>query len=244
MEISQSALARLYWYALLLGVGLGAFYDALRITRVFLGVHYSRGTARKLEQIDLPLLGTRKRRRESRCLGVVTFFEDLLFCILAGVALILLFYVQNNGKVRFPVFFCAAAGFLLYRATLGRLVMPFLEAIAFGIEVAVRYFWLCVSWPIRWITGWICARVRRIWEKTKLAHRKRLRHRYTEAQMCRVGQDAGGMIPERMEENRNEKRRGRSLGRTGKSKKAVQSNVAGASAHRHSGSGVPGGIRK
>ena len=79
MEISQRALALLYWYALLLGVGLGAFYDALRITRVFLGVHYNAGAAKRLGAVSLPILGTRGRRRESRFLGVVIFLEDLMF---------------------------------------------------------------------------------------------------------------------------------------------------------------------
>ena len=71
MDISQAALARLYLFALLLGIGLGVVYDLLRITRVFLGAHYSRRAAKRLQEISLPLLRARKKKTESRALGFV-----------------------------------------------------------------------------------------------------------------------------------------------------------------------------
>ena len=143
MDISQAALARLYLYALLLGIGLGILYDLLRITRVFLGAHYSRRAARRLQELHLPLLRPRLKRRESRALGIVVFLEDLLFCLFAAVAMILLFYEANRGKIRFPALICVGAGFLLYRSTLGRLVMLSSEVIVFALDTAFRY--VCFS---------------------------------------------------------------------------------------------------
>ena len=243
MEISQSALACLYLYALLLGVGLGAIYDALRITRVFLGVHYSRKAAKRLEQIRLPFLGTCGRRHESRLLGVIVFVEDLLFCILAGVAVILLLYEMNNGKIRLPVFFCAAAGFLIWRATLGRAVMLFSEAIAFGIEVAIRYICFFVLLPLRTAGKWIAAKIRRTVGRVRDAHRKKIRLGYTAAELRRASQNACGMIPDDIPRKRTLKGRGRLVSRKSK-KKTVQPDLAFAHSDRRSGGGFNRRVRK
>ena len=120
----------------------------IRITRVFLGVHYSRRMAKRLRTLSLPFLPPRKRRGESRALGVVVFIEDFLFCACAGIALVLLFYGANNGKFRFSALLCTGAGFLLYRVTLGRLVMLFSVGIAFLIATTVRYLIFFFLYPI------------------------------------------------------------------------------------------------
>ena len=102
MEISQSALARLWLYAFLLGVGLGAVYDALRILRVFLGVSYSNRFSQQLKEVHLPLLPPRRATRPSRWLPVVIFVQDVLFGVVGGVGIVILFYWFNNGKIRIP----------------------------------------------------------------------------------------------------------------------------------------------
>ena len=222
MGISQSALSMLYLYALLLGVGLGAVYDLLRISRVFLGVHYSRRAAKRLQQIKLPLLKPRRRRGESRMLGAVVFFEDLLFCLFAGIALILLFYAANNGKIRFPAFLCAAAGFLLYRVTIGRLVMLFSEVIAFVLECAVRYLVYFVSFPFVKLAGFVCRRAAIAAAYGVRAHQKALRRRFTEREIARMQRDACGLLPAEAA-GQGRLKRGKRLGK-GK-KEAVQPNA-------------------
>ena len=148
MEISQAVLAWLYAYAFLLGICLGGAYDLLRLTRVFLGVHYSRRAAKRLQEIRLPFLKPYQKKKESAALGVVVFIEDLCFCIFTGVAIVLLFYIQNNGKIRASAFLCIGAGFFLYRATLGRIVMLFSEVIAFLVETAIGYAVFFLLYPI------------------------------------------------------------------------------------------------
>ena len=195
MDISQSSLALLYLYALIMGGALGALYDAFRITRVFLGVHYSRRAARRLQELRLPFLKPYKRRRESRALGVVIFFEDLIFCLLAGILLILLLYEANNGKFRFPVILCAGAGFLLYRGTLGRLVMLFSEVIAFLIETAVRYLLFFLLFPLRVAILWGKKQVKKMTDRAVQIQNKSMRRRYTVAQSSRALRDACGLVP-------------------------------------------------
>lgn len=194
MTVSQSALAWLYLYATLLGIALGGFYDLFRITRVFLGMHYSRRTANRLRELHLPLLRKRRRRGESRALGIVIFFEDLLFCMVTGISLVILFYEVNSGRFRFPALLCAGAGFLLYRGTIGRLVMLFSEVIAFVIETGVRYLVFFLLYPLRIGAKWLKHRADALRLYLLQRHRHTLRRRYTAGQAERVTRDACGLL--------------------------------------------------
>lgn len=194
MGISQSAIGALYLYALLLGIALGAIYDCLRITRVFLGNHYSHRTARRLREIHLPLLSKGKTRGESRFLGLVVFFEDLFFCLFAGISLILLLYEANNGKFRFPVVLSAGCGFLLYRGTVGRLVMLFSEVIAFALETSMRYCVFFLLFPFRWTGKRLLGFFRRISERIARKRQKKIRIRYTKREIDRISVNGCGML--------------------------------------------------
>lgn len=235
MDISQSELAWLYLYALLLGGGLGALYDALRMTRIFLGVHYSRYTAKRLRALRLPLLKPQKKRAESRALGIVIFFEDFLFCTVAGFSLILLFYEANNGKLRFPVLLCAGVGFLLYRGTLGRLVMLLSEAAVFLIETAFRYILFVILFPFRIAGKWLQIYIRRAIGCLARAHSKKMRRKYTATQSTRSVYDACGLVPGGVPQDKNVKR-GKKIAQ-GK-KKTVQPHTADARSSRRYGGGV------
>jgi len=224
MGISQSAIGALYFYAFLLGLILGAVYDCLRITRVFLGNHYSRRAARHLQRIRLPFLKSAEARTESRALGVVVFFEDLLFCLCAGISLILLLYGFNNGKFRFFVVICACLGFLVYRGTLGRIVMLFSEVIAFALETAVRYVVFFMLLPFRFFKQKLTEKGRALSERHTQKRQRRARVRYTELQQKRASENGCGML---LREDASGRKRCLKKGRvyaTGK-KKAVQPNA-------------------
>lgn len=241
MEISQISLAWLYFYALLLGFFAGFLYDLLRITRVFFGVHYSRRAAKRIRELHLPLLTQRKRRKESHALGVVVFLEDLIFCLLVGVSLILLFYAANNGKIRFSALLVSGAGFLLYRGTLGRLMMVFSEVIAFCVETAVRYAVFFLLYPIRKLFGWIRKKTIAVGIRTKRVYQKQTRRRFTEKERVRLSRNACGMIPEGVNKQRSPKR-GKQIVK--RNKKAIQSDVADARASRRAGGGLHRDLRQ
>ncbi|MBE6602306.1 MAG: hypothetical protein E7637_07385 [Ruminococcaceae bacterium] len=240
MAISQGSLAWLYACACLLGLALGAVYDLLRITRVFLGVRYSRRASRRLRAIRLPLLAPRTKRRESRALGVVVFFEDLFYCLFAGIAMILLFYECNNGKIRYPVFFLVAVGFLVYRYTLGRIVMLFSEAITFVLETAFRYFFFFIFYPFRFLYKQIKRAVAKCKDRAMRARKRRSRSRYTERELARTQKNACGLIPEDVPKARALKG-GKKLV---KQQKTVQPESARANPACHARAGIDRGVRK
>jgi hypothetical protein len=223
MGISQSAIGALYLYAAFLGLILGAVYDCLRITRVFFGNHYSRRAARRLQEIRLPLLPKAKAHGESRALGVIVFFEDLLFCLLAGVSLILLLYGFNNGKFRFFVVICACIGFLIYRGTLGRIVMLFSEVIAFFLETAFRYLVFFMLFPFRFLKRKLTEQGRALAERELQKRQRRERARYTKKQKRALVHGCGMIPAERSLRRRDGFKKGRVYA-TG-TKKTVQPNA-------------------
>lgn len=195
MGSTQTVLAQLWLYAFLLGVGLGAVYDVFRITRVFLGVSYTKAATERLQSIRLPYLSSRPPRRPSRILGVVVFFEDFLFALIGGVSIILLFYQVNNGKIRFPAFFLAALGFFLYRITIGRVIMLASQAIAFGIEILVRYAIFFIMLPFRWIGKQISTLCKHLWSCHVTHKTRRARRRTTARAWKELKRNGGGLIP-------------------------------------------------
>lgn len=227
MEISQWGLSALYLYALILGIFLGVIYDGLRITRVFLGVRYSRRAAKRLESLRLPLLPPRKKSGESRFLGVIVFFEDLLFCLFAGIALILLFYAVNNGKIRGLAFLACGAGFLAYRVTVGRIVMLFSQVIAFAVECIARYALFFLSYPF----VFAARKMRNAGKKAYHAatERKRIqkRRRFTEKETARLARNACGMIAEEKPIQKRP-RKGKRIAKSAKSKEAIQPDATDA----------------
>lgn len=183
MGASQSAVARLYFCALLLGGVCGLFYDFLRISRILLGARYSASCENRFQNLTLPFIGNRPRRKHERLLGAVIFIEDFFFCLFSGIAMILLFYEVTNGEIRYAAFLFAALGFIVYRFTLGKPMMFLSETLAFLAESVVRYaIWFALL-PLRYGFGLL--------KQAYCAHRKkklaRERKAYTEKMMKTVG---------------------------------------------------------
>ncbi len=154
MEISQSALARLFFYAFLTGLLLGAFYDLLRLSRVLLGREEETPRMQALKaRIRLPLLPPQKEKRAHRHFGILLFLEDFFFCIISGVSIILLFYEWNRGIIRIPALICAVLGFFCYRCTLGRIILRISDLLAFAVGALLRYAFFFLTFPVRWLFG-------------------------------------------------------------------------------------------
>ncbi len=205
MEISQTALMLLYFYSFLLGLFLGAVYDCFRITRIFFGVHYSRSTAKRLRMRALPLLKPQKERHSTKGLGILMFFEDLLFSLLAGSSLVILLYERNNGKFRFLVVVFLLLGFVIYRETLGRIVMLFSEGIAFFCETALRYLFFFVGLPIRFCYGRLTRFTATLYRKCTEKHLKHRRKRLTANEKKNIALNGCGLLPPTDRKKRREK---------------------------------------
>lgn len=153
MEVWLSDQLRLFSASLLGGAVLSLFYDLLRLTRLLCGEKGPSRRVPELSSLSLPLLPPprpRKKRKVSALFrSFLLFAEDLLFSLVSAALLLILFYNFSRGKVRIFAFFCAAAGFFLCHATLGRAILFFFEALWLGIRIFFRYLLFFLLLPVR-----------------------------------------------------------------------------------------------
>ena len=123
-------LARLLFYAFLLGIAFGVLYDGFRIVKVAV-----LGTGRQDQKPN-----TAKRLKKAEIPGfLLHFFTDLLFFGIAAVVTVLFTYAFHRGKVRLSAVFSIAAGFFAYYFTVGRLVYSLAELIVTTVRRAIRF---------------------------------------------------------------------------------------------------------
>ena len=193
---------------------MGLLYDGFRIARIFLGEHFSK-VANRFEKVNLPLIGMPKKpRSRNRLREIFIFVSDFVFCIIASVMLILLFYQMNHGKIRFMTFVLAGAGFYLYRFTLGKPVMACSETIAFVLQTAVRYVCFFVCFPFQWLAKKAFNFVKSIMNKQSDRRMRRIRVRYTAHQLAHLESVASSVLLE------EEKKKG--VRYRGRKKEAIQ----------------------
>ena len=125
MEISQITLAKLLLYAFLLGLAVGALYDAGRLLRILLGVERSDGFGSRIYEWKLPICKRPMRSGEGRRVSraLVINICDFLCVIAATLGILILSYAYNSGRVRFFTLLGATVGFFLYRAFLSKILM-------------------------------------------------------------------------------------------------------------------------
>jgi hypothetical protein len=145
LYLSQRTLALLFVYAALIGFGLGAVFDALRILRIPFGDLYVR---RHGKHSSPPSVG---KERISPVLAVLRFLCDLLFMLIAFVALILLCYYQNDGQLRAPAPVGMACGFFVYRHTVSPWVLSLASALLKQTHRALIAVLRLLAVPLRWL---------------------------------------------------------------------------------------------
>ncbi len=134
------------------GAMLGALYDIFRILRI--ARTDPKGSV-------LPKLCARLGMERKRCLREekrkaqidfwLVFAEDLLFCLIAALTELLLFFHLNDGVIRAPGLFLSALGFFAYRLTLGTIVIGTATRL---IQLARRLSYLllfCICAPVVWM---------------------------------------------------------------------------------------------
>lgn len=152
--LSQWTPARLLLASVLVGIGLSAFYDIARIRR-----RLTRGIRGVLAV-------------------TLTALEDVIFFAVAGVTCSLMFYVICNGEVRMLGIVGLLPGFLLWRATAGRLILSVLDRIIDLIRRIVRFIWTRIAEPpVRWISQRLAKLVNRTADRIRRKHRARYTRR-------------------------------------------------------------------
>ena len=136
MEISPLRLFYLLISSFAFGALLGVLYDLHRIIRVLFGVRYTQNRPQMLFAHPLPLLRRplreiRQGRMKKMLLSVVIFFQDVFLGCAAGIGLVILNYVFNDGQLRFYTVLAMTAGFFLL---FNLIYLPLATLIAFGIS--------------------------------------------------------------------------------------------------------------
>lgn len=152
MEYSPKLLASLTIQAFIFGGVLGLLYSLLRLSRILFGerVH----SVSKM-QIQLPRFAAERskalteRKLTRGMLFLLRFLEDVLFCITAGVGIILLAYVGNNGRIRWFILLGTALGYTCYALTLGKLFSYVSELLSMVLRLIFRSTVFVLLFPIR-----------------------------------------------------------------------------------------------
>ena len=158
---TQRALALLFVYAVVVGFCLGGAYDLLRMLRL-LCIPPEKG------------VGSAGQGRRFSFGTVLLFWEDLLFMLTAAVALILLCYYGNDGRIRASAIIGIACGFFVYMQTVGRLMIRLSEALTAWIRKILAFLWRVASLPFRWIGRLISFLWRQSIGRVVLAHRRKI----------------------------------------------------------------------
>ena len=118
----------------ILGLIFGAAYDIIRIVHILCRLaSYS---------------GERRGMREGVAAFWAVFVLDALTMLVFGAAFSVFVYAVNDGQFRWFLGAGAAAGFALYHATVGRVVMFFSEKIAAGLRWLFRTL---ILRPLTWL---------------------------------------------------------------------------------------------
>ncbi len=124
-------------YSIILGLIFGAFYDIISILHIIIGVVSDSGD--KTRRTDLPA-------------RIIFFVIDLLYMAAVTAMISVFLYEFASGDLRVYLLAAAAAGFTVYRYTLGKLVSAVSEAIVRMLRTVIR---AVVIRPIRLVMGWI-----------------------------------------------------------------------------------------
>ena len=156
MEISQLSFVLLAMYSVCFGVVLGVIYDIIRIQRVILGAEYGEDDKGKIDfrNIELPIINKKAYsvkfdKISKRFLNIYFAIGDVVFVSMCGVAVVLVAYAYNSGRVRLVVYLGLLVGFLTYYFTVGRLVMRISHFISFALRSILVYLYEIIVAPLR-----------------------------------------------------------------------------------------------
>lgn len=161
MEISQSGLFLLIIYSAATGCVLGAVYSVIRLIREIIVP-----TDGRYMKVKLPIVKKTAYNRSGKGLSRIaedTFVAvlDFLFMITCAVAVILVAYTENMGRMRWLILFGTVIGFAIYRATIGKLILKISVLAGFLIRAATVYLYSILALPIYFIIRKIKSRKRK-----------------------------------------------------------------------------------
>ena len=154
MEVSQIELALLIVYSAAAGAVLALFYD---LSVLLQGVMFGNESFRasRLCSVELPLVKCRVITVDRQPSKVVKIIEktarsilDFLFMLTVGVAVILIAYTENSGRVRVYIPIGIAVGFLVHRIIFKKVILRISNLLIFVSRAVIIYMYKAVSLPI------------------------------------------------------------------------------------------------
>ena len=184
MQISQSALFRLFCASFFAGLALSLFYDFLWMTQLWLLPAEKRYTVAGIRKIYA------KRAKRTVCktlktLRAVRFCGDVLFCIVGAITIILLLYCFNNGAFRGAVPLCMLFSFALWRISLSKGVRMGLQWVAFSFETVIYTLIL----PLKYLGTIIVDSCKKMARKRKNKRFRKQRKAYTQYVIQNIDND-------------------------------------------------------
>ena len=172
MQISQSALFYLCAASFLVGLALALLYDFLYMMRLWLipsEVRYHIPRIQELRASRIKKGSVKKHKWGS----IVLFLQDVFFCLVCAITVILLLYWLNNGAFRAAAPICMAVGFWLWHISLSKGVRVALEWLAFGIETVIYALLMPIKRLFAFLAG-MCKRIAQKRHQKRLANKRKI----------------------------------------------------------------------
>ena len=172
MQISQSALFYLCAASFLVGLALSLLYDFLYMMRLWLIPSEVRYHVPRIQELRASRIkkGSVKKHKWG---SVVLFLQDVLFCLVCAITVILLLYWLNNGAFRAAAPICMAVGFWLWHISLSKGVRVALEWLAFGFETVIYALLMPIKRLFAFLAG-MCKRIAQKRHQKRLANKRKI----------------------------------------------------------------------
>lgn len=191
-------------YTFLCGVGTGAIYDILRLSRAMLGYHYIKSDSKVVNNRYVKRFQSdkSKKKKSGALFSVILFVEDILFVIFFCIVFILALFYGNGGAFRVAFLISVVAGFAAYYFSIGRISVIFFEIWAAYIRATLLYIAYYLALPIRMFCKWTLSVIKKFIAKLAKAIEKRRIKRYNIEERKRLlSLSLGGMINYKGEKN-------------------------------------------
>ena len=161
MHVSMTEQSIVFLFSCVVGGFLGAFYDVFRIIRIAFN---------------------------SKWLAV--FFQDLIFCVLSAISIILLVFYTNSGTVRWFSLLGCVMCFALYHVTIGRLIMFVSKKIIDFIKKTLRFLYKITVIPVKTAILFIFSQIKRLLLFILKTLKKSKSRLYYENEKRKIGKNA------------------------------------------------------
>lgn len=146
------------------GLCLGLCYDVFRLARMWIGEELPPSLYLLRDRLALPsrLRFVPIKRYSQRSVGristvkyIILLIEDIMFCLLCAVTLILLLYQTNDGRFRLSAMAMLFGGITVYLATVGRLIHLFSGVIIVVLRAVIVWTLAVLAYPIAALIRWL-----------------------------------------------------------------------------------------